>query len=280
MFRMITSSLKRARDLFTSVTAFARDVAVVLDPILKTHLEEGETIGGFESVQLAVVRWIDDDCRQLRKLEVVHRGALRKAKKLRNRRDRQQKVLYSKLLQIRKTFEDAFGQGTAPTYLGLEPRLIDVEIEVLRRHAEETIGILSREDFETPEPLVKGIWENPAEYAEQIRDSFKPFKKTLDEIESQKREIERVQVRKTDLLAEVESRLTWSTRFFEAVYHLAGKSSHAERLRRKVGSRASPEETEPEETKPDEAAETESDGKPKADSQAEDDAAVESTAPS
>ena len=187
------------------------------------------------------------------------------------RRDEQKDALYDKLIQIRKTFEDAFGLGTAATYLGLEPKLIEVQTEVLRRHAEETIYILSREDFVTPEPLVKGIWENSADYAEQLNDSFKPFLKNLDEIESQKREIERAQVRKTDLLEEIENRLTWSTRFFEAAYHLAGKSSHADRLRRKVGTRTSPEETES-----DKAAESASDDESTSDSQVEDDVAADS----
>ena len=275
MFRMVTSPLKRARDLFTSVFAFARDAALVLDPILSTYLKEGETMDGFESIQIAVVRWIEDDCRQLRRLEVSHRDALRTAKKLRDRRDEQKEILYTKLLQIRKTFEDAFGQGKAETYLGLEPKLAKVEAEVLRRHAEETIGILSREDFVTPEPIIKGIWEDSASYAEQIRASFDPFMATLDEIESHKRETERAQVQKTDLLEIVENRLTWSTRFFEAIYHLAGRSSHAARLRRATGSRSSSEEK-----KPDEAAESESGGDAAVDAQAEDNTAVESTASS
>ncbi len=60
-----------------------------------------------------------------------------------------------------------------------------------------------------------------------------------DEIESQKREVEKAQKEKTDLLAKVGDRLTWSIRLFEAIYRLADLGFHAERLRLPVSSRPS-----------------------------------------
>ncbi len=58
-----------------------------------------------------------------------------------------------------------------------------------------------------------------------------PFQDSLDEIESQKREVEKAQKEKTDLLEGLNERLKWSIRWFEAIYQLAGLGFHADRLR-------------------------------------------------
>lgn len=146
------------------------------------------------------------------------------------------------LLRIRKTFDDAFGQGMAAIYLGLEPRLSELEPLVLRRVAKEAVNILTDTAFTTPEPKVLGLWENPAQYAEQILELLDPFQTALDEIGSQKREVEKAVKAKTDLLEELRDRLTWSIRLFEAIYQLTGLGFHAERLRLTVSSRPSAEE--------------------------------------
>ncbi len=44
---------------------------------------------------------------------------------------------------------------------------------------------------------------------------------------------------KTDLLEQLSERLTWSIRFFEAIYRLADLGFHADRLRLTVSSRPS-----------------------------------------
>ena len=238
MFTSVTRQLKRAVGAVKSVLAIAGSAAAALDPKLKSYLREGEQLDGMERVQLTLVRWIEDDHNQLEDQEAVQRSALRKLKRLRMRRDEKQETLYTKLLRIRKTFEDAFGQGKAAIYLGLEPRLSEVEPQALRRQARETAAILSDPQFDPPAPAVKGIWENPAQYADQIREALEPFQASLDEIESQKREVEKAQKAKTDLLEQLNNRLTWSIRFFEAVYQLADLGFHADRLRVTANSRS------------------------------------------
>ena len=158
------------------------------------------------------------------------------------RRDQQRATLYNKMLRIRKTFDDSFGQSTAAIYLGLGPRLGEIEPLAFQRQARETVQILSNPELETPEPLIDGIWESPERYAGQIQESLTPFEAALDEIESQKREVEKAQKAKTDLLEQLSDRLNWSIRLFEAIYQLAGLGFHAERLRLTVASRPSSEE--------------------------------------
>ncbi len=243
MFTSVTRQLKRAVGAVKSVLANAATAAATLDPKLKSYLREGEQLDGMEPVQLTLVRWIEDDNNQLEECEAVQRSALRKLKRLRMRRDKKQTTLYARLLRIRKTFEEAFGQGTAAIFLGLEPRLSEVEPQALRRQAQETAEILSDPQFNPPTPAIEGMWEKPAQYADQIRDVLAPFQASLDEIESQKREVEKAQKAKVDLLEQLNNRLTWSIRFFEAVYQLAGLGFHADRLRLTVSSRPSTGET-------------------------------------
>ncbi len=88
-------------------------------------------------------------------------SAQRTLTQMRLHRNDRQENLYSKLLRIRKTFEDAFGQGKAAIYLGLEPRLGELEPQALRRQARETVTVLRDPQFTPPSALVKGIWENP-----------------------------------------------------------------------------------------------------------------------
>ncbi len=239
MFTSVTRQVKRALGAVKSVLAIASTAAAALDPKLLSFLREGEQLDGLEPIQLTLVRWIEDDHNQLEEHEAAQRSALRKLARLRVRRDKKQDTLYGKLLRIRKTFEDAFGQGTAAIYLGLEPRLRDLEPQALRRLGQETVTILSDPQFQPPAPLVEGLWEHPQQYADQIRDALLPFEASLDEIESQKREVEKAQMAKVELLDELNERLTWSIRFFEAIYQLAGLGFHAERLRVTVASRSS-----------------------------------------
>ncbi len=190
---------------------------------------------------LALVRWIQGGHDQLEEREVLQLQAERQLKKLRLNRDLQQKALYSMLLRIRKAFDDAFGQGMAAIYLGLEPGLIELDPVVLRRVAREAMSLLTDPAFAPPEPKFLGLWENPIQYAEQIGETLVPFETALDEIEAQKREVEKALKAKTDLLAKLRDRLTWSIRFFEAIYRLADLGFHADRLRLTVASRPSAE---------------------------------------
>jgi hypothetical protein len=251
MFTTVTKQLKRAISTVKSVLANAGTAATLLDPTLRSYLKEGEQIDGLGMVQLTLVRWIEDDHASLEELELAHRETLRKLKLQRLGRDEQQTVLYNRLLRIRKTFEDAFGPGTAAIYLGLEPRMRDLEPLDLRRHARETATILESPRFAPPKAEVEGIWENPGDYARQIRDALTPFQTTLDEIEAQKREVEIALQGKTEKLAELQGRLRWSIHLFEAIYQLAGQGFHAERLRLTVPARPNGEGPVDEEPEPD-----------------------------
>lgn len=238
MFSSVTKQLKRARSAVKSVLAIAGTASAALDPKLRSYLREGEQLDSLERVQLTTVRWIEDDHNQLEEQEANQRTALRQLRQMRLRRDEEQEILYSKLLRIRQTFEDAFGSSKAAIFLGLEPRLSDVEPVALRRQASETAKILSDPQFEAPETLVQGLWENPARYAEQILEALGPFEATLDNIESQKREVEKALKAKTDLLEQLNDRLRWSIQLFEAIYRLADLGFHADRLRLTVSSRS------------------------------------------
>ncbi|MCP3961483.1 MAG: hypothetical protein GY719_26865 [bacterium] len=222
-----------------SVLANAGTAADTLDPKLRSFLQEGESIDGIGSLMLTLVRWIEGDKERLEEHETEQRREQRKLKQLRIRRDRKQKTLYSRLLGIRQTFEDAFGKGTAAIYLGLEPGLIDLEPVALRRLARETVTVLDDPAFTTPVPAVQGLWANPTQYAEQILECLEPFEDSLDAIEAQKREVEKAQKARGDLLEEMRKRLKWAIRLFEAIYQLANLGFHADRLRLKVSSRPS-----------------------------------------
>ncbi len=239
MFASVTKQLKRAMSAVKSVLAVAGTAAAALDPTLRSHLREGESLDGVEPFMLALVRWIQSDHAGLEECEAKQRQAQRLLKKLRLRRDGEQEPLYGLLLRIRGIFEDAFGQGTAAVYLGLEPKMSKLEPGELRRLAQETVSILTDPELSLPEPKVQALWENPSQYAEQIGELLEPFQATLDAIESQKREVEKAQKEKTDRLEEVGERLTWSIRLFEAIYRLADLGFHAERLRLTVSSRSS-----------------------------------------
>ncbi len=242
MFVSVTKQLKRALNAMKSVLMVAVTVAGKLDPKLRSYLREGEQLDSIGMILLTLVRWIEDDHDQLEDQETKHRATLRKLKLLRMRREEEQGGLYAKMLRIRKRFEDAFGQGTAPVYLGLEPRLGDVEPLVLRRHARETVGILTDPTFSTPEPDVEGVWDNPLKYADQIREALGPFQMTIDEIEAQKKVVDVALKAKTEMLDELKDRLKWSIRLFEAIYQLAGEGFHADRLRLTVNARPPTEE--------------------------------------
>ena len=250
MFRSVTRQIELARDVGASVLKLVQTVASVLDPRLSSHLGEGETLDGTGAIQLGLVRWLDADHLRLEKLEKAHRRALRALKVLRLQRDELQQVLYNRMLRIRGTFEDAFGQGKAPIFLGLDPKMGKLKPLVLMRYAREAIEVLSNPDLVIPEPVVAGLWEKPEQYAEQIRTALKPFETVLDAIDAQKREVEVALKAKTELLEELKDRLKWSIRFFEALYHLSGQGFHAERLLLSESSRPSGEKTDEDGEKP------------------------------
>ncbi len=132
MFATVTKQLKRAMSAVKSVLAVAGTAAAALDPTLRSHLREGESLDGVEPLMLALIRWIQSDHDRLEKCEAKQRQAQRLLAKLRLRRNRRQEPLYGLLMRIRGTFEDAFGQGTAAVYLGLEPKMSKLEPVALR----------------------------------------------------------------------------------------------------------------------------------------------------
>ncbi len=257
MFVSVTRQIELARDVGASVMKLVQAVASALDPTLSSYLEEGETLDGLGAIQLTLVRWLHADHLQLENLEKAHRSAMRTLRMLRLRRDELQQPLYSGMLRIRGAFEDAFGQGKAPIFLGLEPRMGRVKPLVLARYAREAIQVLSNPDLVLPKVIVAGLWEKPAQYAEQIRTLLEPFAAVLDEIDAQEMEVEWALRAKNDLLGELKDRLKWSVRFVEALYHLAGFGFHADRLLPKVPRSTEPSNDEAEPPEDGEAEETE-----------------------
>ena len=242
MFITVTRQLKRAMSAVKLVLAIAGTAAAALDAKLQSHLGEGERFDGVEGFMLALVRWIQSDHDRLEEREARQRRALRKLDQLRLRRNEKREDLYGLLQRIRQSFEDTFGQGTAVIYLGLGPKLSKLEPMALRRLARDTVNILTDPELVTPEPKVQGLWGNPVEYSAQIEDLLVPFKQAIEAVESQKREVEKTQKAKADLLDELRARLTWSIRLFEAIYQLAGLDFHADRLRLKVSARPKADE--------------------------------------
>ncbi len=243
MFSSITRQLKRAGSAGKSVLALAGTAAAGLEARLTPFLKEGEGLG-VEPLMLTLVRWLQGGHDRLEEREVAQLQAERHLKKLRLARDDRQKALYSLLFRIRKTFDDAFGHGTAAIYLGLEAKLHELDPVALRRVAKEAMRLLSDPAFTTPEPKYEGLWKNPAQYAEKIGELLQPLEAVLDEIEAQKREVEKALKAKLDLLTRLQDRLTWSIRLFEAIYRLADLGFHADRLRLTVASRPSAGEDE------------------------------------
>lgn len=109
MFRTVTKQLRLAGGVVASVGAIAESVAEDLDPRLSSYLDEVEILAGTGTIQIALVRWLEDDHGKLEGFEEGHRKALDELKKLREQRDDEQGVLYGQLLQVRTTFDDAFG---------------------------------------------------------------------------------------------------------------------------------------------------------------------------
>jgi len=202
-------------------------------------------LSGLGPVQITLVRWVEDDHLQLREKEEGYRATQRELTKLRKQRDGDAEVLYNTMLRIRQTFDDAFGVGTAPTYLGLDPGMARVEPLVLERYAEGSVKILVAPGFTTPPPQVEGLWQSPALYAQQIQAALTTLRITLAAYGSQKRDGDVALIERDTLYEAVKTRLKWSVRLLEAVYHLAGLGAHAERLRTTFASRPSDSEEEP-----------------------------------
>lgn len=122
----------------------------------------------------------------------------------------------------------------------------EVEPLVLRRYARHAVNQLTDPELETPEPAVAGLWENPTQYAEQIRASLEPFETTLARIKAREMVAEQALKEKTEFLEEVKARLKWAIRLFEALFQLSGHGFHAERLRPSTRRSRSDEESSPE----------------------------------
>lgn len=239
MNKIVTRMLRRGRDVLSSVGRLAGRVASVLDPILGAYLREGEPRAGTEAFLIGMLRWLEDGLGVLVGLEHAHRGAVRELRLLRLVRDDWEGVLYERLLSVRRTFEDAFGPGTAAIYLGLGPKLGEASRDVLERFARHAVNALLSPRFSPPPPKVEGLWERPGRYAAQVLEALEGFEGSLAAITAQKRNVEVALVAKTEYLAELKDRLRWTTRFFEALYHLSGLGAHAERLRTTTPSRKS-----------------------------------------
>jgi len=244
MFRSVTLSLRNILDVVASVLTLGSEVAESFVARASRTLKEGEelAVAAVLSVQIAVVRMIEDCRDNLEVAEKAHRKELRREVELRERRDLEQGAVYQVVLDVRGTFDGTFGKKTSEKLLGLDPGLGAVDVQVLRRHAWEAVEELTAPGFTLPGSALS---RTPEQYADAIRVPLLRLETTLQELAAQKRRTQKALKVKTRALEACRKTYTYGSRWLGAHYVLAGEDFYSERLRPTSSSKTAESVPEP-----------------------------------
>lgn len=244
MFRTVTRHLSYLDGVIASVRQLGDMVSKSYERQVSAILQAGETFSAswLTFFQVTVARLMQHRSDVLQDAERVHRAALRKLTRSRNRRDSARGVLRDTLLRVRTTVDGAHGRGTADLFIGLEAEILTASFRVLVRIAREAVDVLSQPDLVLPDTALRSTVLTPLEYAEQIRPVLLELEAALEEVEDQKRVTEEAQKVRTKALEASRKTNVYGSRLLEALFVLAGEEFHAARLRPKVSQLASPDD--------------------------------------
>jgi hypothetical protein len=192
MFRSVTQSVRHVLDVVASVLTLGQEVAESFVARASRTLKAGEelTVAAVLSLQVAVVRMIEDARDTLEAAEKAHRKELRKEVELRERRDLEQEAVYREVLAVRNAMDGAFGKKTSEKLVGLDPGLGAVDVQVLCRYAWESVEVLSEPGFTMPDTA---LTKTPEEYASGVRVPLERLESTLVALAAQKRLTQKAQ---------------------------------------------------------------------------------------
>ena len=238
-------------DVATAAFSNAEDIARDLEPFLAQGLPEGATLPDMALFQVILGNLLQRHGDEMEAADEAHFAVLSQLGVLRLVRDDVSGRIFAKLVEIRDTFDAAFGVNASQKVLGVGVHMPEDPLTV-RRLGDRVLLRLRAEDFALPPKRSEGVAVQPEEWVSELAPDLDALRRTLVEVAEAKRESQRTLEVKTAALDTYKSTYSRCINMLATLYRLAGRDHLADRLKPFVpGPRPSAKEDETDDAKAD-----------------------------
>ncbi len=228
--RSVTRLQRLLLDVGSSALEHAAEVAGAVTPVLQAGLPEGATMPDLELFQVILGNVLGNDRQQVEAADEAHFTVLSRLNHQRLVRDDSREQLFPKLVEIRDTFDSAFGPGSCQRILGIGTHIPRTPLEV-RRLCDRVIQRLSAPDFELPPARSAGVALDPQQWVAELQPPTDVLRGALAAISVETRQADLTLEAKLEAIEASEKNFGRCSRMLEALYEVGERPHLAKRLR-------------------------------------------------
>ncbi len=228
--RSVTRLQRLLLDVETSALEHAEEVAGAVTPVLQTGLPDGATMPDLELFQVVVGHVLRHDRERVEAADEAHFTVLSRLNHQRLVRDDAREQLFPKLVEIRDTFDSAYGAGSCQRILGIGTHIPRTPLEV-RRLCDRVIQRLSAADFVPPPARSAGIVVDPQQWVTELQPPTDTLRGALEAISVERRQADLTLEAKLEAIEASEKDLGRCSRMLEALYEVGERPHLAKRVR-------------------------------------------------
>ncbi len=219
-----------AVDIQKSAVGNAEPVADDLRGFLTRGLPEGQTLPDMALLQVILGNIVVHDSQAMEDADEANFDAFSRLNRLQLKRDAYKDDLIPTLIEIRDTFNTAFGTDSCQRVLGLG---VEMPVETLRvrRLGDRVVRLLSADDFELPPAKSDIAGVDLEKWVKMLKPNLNSLHETMDQISEAKREYERTLAAKNLAVETYQETYLRGAQLLEALYKVSGNEHLAAKLR-------------------------------------------------
>lgn len=219
-----------AVDIQKSAQGNADAVAEDLRDFLLRGLPEGQSLPDVALLQVILGNIVVHDSQAMEDADEAHFDALSRLNRLQLVRDAYRGGLVPTLVEIRDTFDTAFGTDSCQRVLGLGVELPAETLRV-RRLGDRVVRLLGADDFELPPPVSDIASVDIEKWVKNLKPDLEGLHESMDQISEAKREAERTLAAKKLAVETYQQTYLRGSQLLETLYRVSGNEHLADKLR-------------------------------------------------
>jgi hypothetical protein len=231
--KMITRRQKSASEVEAAISHHAPEAASSTGRLLGPYLGEGEELPDLELFQRLLGRGLGDHRGRIVATDEDRLAKVRLTRGLRDRRDAAASRLGDELLLLRDTVEGIFGAQAAEELLGIGAPF-DRDPVALSRLGRRAVETLRADGLELPLPRAPAVTVDFGRWADDLEPALEELEVVLGQLRWERRGAEAALVAKHQAMEDYDRFFLGVARLQEALFHFAGLTGLAERVRPSV----------------------------------------------
>ncbi len=221
---------KPAVDVETSAHSNADDVAADLEEFLLLGLPDGETLPDTALLQRILGNIVRLHGEAMEGADEAHFAALSRVNHFLLVRDDFTGRLFPKLVEIRDTFDAAFGLDTCQRILGIGTGIPSEPLKV-RRLSDRVVQRFEAPDFVLPPKRSQGVAVDTVQWVSEVRPDLEGLRQSMKDLSEARREADRTLEAKDETIEVYVDTYGRCSRLLETFYLVAKRDRLANKLR-------------------------------------------------